>query len=226
MPDGVLRFVATDGHVLATADVRAPHSAHNIRPVILSRTFVADVLKATRKGQHAFKHVRLAIGSTRASLTDWEGNVIEGGLIDGTFPDYERVIPRGDSALGTATLGREAFMQAVAAVTAFGQVSGERWPDGPALRFAFTPEKLSVSAAMEGSGSACRGSASVVVDVAASTMPAPREIGFRGSQVLDILKSLQGRQVRFDLFDMTGPNNFVGDRADGSALHVIMPVKL
>lgn len=224
MRDNALRFVATDGPVLAAADVRAP-GAQPAGPAILPSTFVADIIKAMRKGRDAFKQVRLAIGPTRASLTDWEGSVIEGALIDGVFPDYERVIPQGQPQHGAATVAREPLIQAVAAVTAFGKVSAERWPDGPALRFAFTTDKLTVSATTEGSASACRGVASISLDIA-STMPAPREIGFRGSQVLDILKSLQGRHVRFDLFAMDGPNTFVGDRADGNALHVIMPVKL
>jgi DNA polymerase III sliding clamp (beta) subunit (PCNA family) len=88
------------------------------------------------------------------------------------------------------------------------------------LPFAFAGDHLTLSAAMD------RGSASAVVDVAATTMTEPRDIGFYGPQVLDILNSLQGQHVRFDFFDVGGPNNFVGDRADGHALHVIMPVRL
>jgi hypothetical protein len=44
--------------------------------------------------------------------------------------------------------------------------------------------------------------------------------------ILDILNSLQGQHVRFELFDTGGPNSFLGDNADGSALHVIMPVRV
>jgi DNA polymerase III subunit beta len=224
--DGTLPFVATDGHRLATADIRAPEGAHNIGPAILSREFVTDVIKATNKTRDAFKQVRLAIGASRGKLTDWAGNVIDGALVDGTFPDYERVIPRGEPQHGAATLAREPFMQAVAAATAFAKASGTKWPVSPTLRFAFTIDKLTVSAAMERSCSGCRGSASMVVDLAASTIREPRDIGFYGPQVLDILRSLQGQHVRFDLFDVGGPNNFAGDHTDGNALHVIMPVRV
>src|SRR2546423_1181904 len=88
----VLRFVATDGHRLAMVELPAPEGADGICPAILSCAFTADAMKATRKTRDAFRHVRLAIGLSHASLTDWNGNVIDGVLVDGTFPDYERVI--------------------------------------------------------------------------------------------------------------------------------------
>jgi DNA polymerase-3 subunit beta len=224
--EDVLRFVATDGHRLAMADIPAPQGVINLRPVVLSRTFVADAIKATNKTRDAYKHVRLAVGPNRATLTDWAGKVIEGALVDGTFPDYERVIPRGEPKHGAATVAREPFMRAVAAVTAFARASRVKWRLSPILRFAFASDKLTISTVIEGGGLACRGNASVAVDVAETTMAEPREIGFYGPQVLDILNSLRGGQVRFDLFEVAGPNNFVGDRADAHALHVIMPVRL
>jgi len=218
--DDVLRFVATDGHRLAIADIPAPQGAINIRPAILSRAFVLVAIKATNKTRDAFKRVRLAVGPNSATLTDWAGKAIDGPLVDGTFPDYEGVIPRGEPQHGAATIAREPFVQAVAAVTAFAKASGVKWRATPILRFAFAGDKLTVSGVIDG------GTASAAVDVAETTMREPREIGFYGPQVLDILNSLRGGHVRFDLFDVGGPNNFVGDRADGHALHVIMPVRL
>ena len=87
-------------------------------------------------------------------------------------------------------------------------------------------DKLTISRDIVGDSSLCRGSASMSVEIVATTMKEPREIGFYGPQILDILKSLRGRQVRVDLFDVGGPNNFVGDRIDSHALNVIMTVRL
>ena len=221
--DNLLRFVATDGHRLAVADIPAPQGTHNIRAVILSRAFVTDAIRATNKPRDAHKQVCLALGPNDSFLTPWDGWVIEGALVHGTFPDYERVIPLGEPQHGRATLSREPFMQAVAAATAFAEGAAIK---DPALRFAFAGGSLTVSTVIEGCGSDCRGSASAVVGLSATTMPAPRDIGFRGAQVLDILRSLRGQHVRFDFFDMDGPNNFAGDPADGGALHVIMPVRV
>jgi DNA polymerase-3 subunit beta len=223
---GALRFVATDGHRLATADIGTAEGAETIRPVILSRPFVVEALKGTGKRRDAFRHVRLAIGADYARLTYWDGSPSDGPLVDGTFPEYERVIPRGEPQHGTATIGRKPLMRAVAGLTEFAKASGRKWPASPILRFAFAADKLTLSTAMEVSDGACRGSASVDVDVAASTMTEPDTIGFYGPHILDILNSLQGQHVRFEFFDTGGPNKFVGDNTDGSALHVIMPVRV
>src|SRR5438477_4414956 len=70
--DNVLRFVATDGHRLALADIPAPQGAERVCPVILSRAFVTDAIKATNKRRDAFRPVRLAIDPNHARLTDWD----------------------------------------------------------------------------------------------------------------------------------------------------------
>jgi DNA polymerase-3 subunit beta len=219
----VLRFVATDGHRLAQADISTPQGADGLVPVILSQDFVADAIKATNKRRDAFRQVHLAIGPNHVRLTDCEGNVIDGELIDGTFPDYARVVPCGEPQHGTVTLAREPFMRAVGAATAFTEASEAK---RPALRFAFAGDKLNISAAIEGTVSDYRGSASVSVDIAATTVTNAPVVGFFGPYILDILRSLKGRHVRFDFFDVGGPNNFAGDEADNGALHVIMPVRV
>ena len=58
---GALRFVATDGHHLATADIGAAEGAETMRPVILSRAFVTEAIKGTSKRQDAFKPVYLSM---------------------------------------------------------------------------------------------------------------------------------------------------------------------
>jgi DNA polymerase-3 subunit beta len=223
---GALRFVATESHRLATADIGTAEGAETIRPVILSRTFVTEAIKGTSKRQDAFKPVHLSLHVDHAQLTYCDGTAIDGPFVDGTFPDYERVIPRGEPQHGTATIARDSLMRAVAGLTEFAKASGRKWPASPILRFAFSPDKLTLSTAMEDSGAACRGSASVDVDVATSTMNEPGIVGFYGPHMLDILNSLQGQHVRFEFFDTGGPNRFVGDNSDGSALHVIMPVRV
>jgi DNA polymerase-3 subunit beta len=140
-------------------------------------------------------------------------------LVDGTFPEYERVIPRGEPQHGSATIAREPLTRAVTGLTEFAKASGRKWPASPILRF-----ELTLSTTMEVPEGACRGSASVDVNVATSTMNEP--VGFYGPHILDILNSLQRQHVRFQFFDIGGPNRFVGDNSDGSALQVIMPVRV
>lgn len=219
--EGMLRFVATNGHLLSLVDIPAPDGAIKLCPAILASYFVTRAIKATNRTRDAFEHVRLAVSPTRVTLTDWAGNAIDGTLIDGTFPHYENVIPRGEPQHGSATLAREAFMRAVTAVTAFVKASETRWHLGPVVRFTFAGDKLTISGVIEDCGSA-----SVTVDLAETTMREPPEIGFHGPQILDILNALRGKLVRFNFFDVSGPNSFVGDRADSLALHVIMPKRI
>src|SRR6516164_4435438 len=202
---GALRFVATDGHRLATADIGTAEGAETIRPVILSRTFVTEAIKGTSKRQDAVKPIHLSIQVDHAQLTYWDGTAIDGPFVDGTFPDYERVIPRGEPQHGTATIGREPLMRAVTGLTEFAKASGRKWPVNPILRFAFAADKLTLSTALEVSDGTCRGSASVDVDVAASTMTEPDTIGFYGPHILDILNSLQGQHVRYEFYDTDAP---------------------
>src|SRR5215831_11463838 len=114
---GALRFVATDGNRLATADIGTAEGAETIRPVILSRPFVVEVTRGTSKRRDAFRQVRLAIGADYAHLAYWDGSASDGPLVDGTFPDYERVIPHGEPQHGSATIARDPFMRAVAGLT-------------------------------------------------------------------------------------------------------------
>ena len=125
---GALRFVATDGNRLATADIGTAEGSETIRPVILSRAFVTEAIKGTSKRRDAFRHVRLAIGADYARLSYWDGTASDGPLVDGTFPEYERVIPRGEPQHGTATIVREPFLRAVAGLTEFAKASGRKWP--------------------------------------------------------------------------------------------------
>jgi hypothetical protein len=112
-------------------------------------------------------------------------------------------MPRGN-AVFTATIAREPLMRAVAGLTEFAKASGRRWPASPILRFAFAADKLTLSAVMEDSGAACRGSASADLSIAASTMTEPGSIGFYGPHMLDILNSLQGQHVRFEFLTQAG----------------------
>jgi hypothetical protein len=166
-------FVATDGNRLATADIGAAEGAESIRPVILSRPFVVEATRGTSKRGDAFKAVRLAIGADYARLSYWDGSASDGPLVDGTFPEYERVIPSGEPQHGAATIARDPLMRAVAGLTEFAKASGRKWPASPILRFAFAADKLTLSTAMEVPDGTCRGSASVDVSVAATTMNEP-----------------------------------------------------
>jgi hypothetical protein len=78
--------------------------------------------------------------------------------------------PSSEPQHGTATIAREPFLKAVAAATAFTQAAGD---NRAALRFAFAGDAPTISAAFDACGSTCHGSATITVNIVASTMADP-----------------------------------------------------
>ncbi len=95
----MLRAVATDGHRLARVDIRTPDGAIGMPGVIVPRKAVSEVQKLIEdpEGQ-----VRVEISAAKARFTFGDPSasagqvVLTSKLIDGTFPDYVRVIPSGN----------------------------------------------------------------------------------------------------------------------------------
>ena len=88
----LLRAVATDGHRLARVETPAPAGASGMPGVIVPRKAVAEIQKLL-EGADGEVEVQLSATKIKVSIGDV---VLTSKLIDGTFPDYERVIPRGN----------------------------------------------------------------------------------------------------------------------------------
>src|ERR1700723_3132848 len=88
----VLRAVATDGHRLARVEMPAPAGAKGIPGIILPRKTVTEVRKLIEESQG---DIEIALSEAKVRFT-FDGVVLTSKLIDGTFPDYERVIPSGN----------------------------------------------------------------------------------------------------------------------------------
>lgn len=108
-----LRAVATDGHRMARAEVEAPTGAAGMPGIIVPKKTVAEVQKLL---EGAEGDVRVEVSDTKIRFTQG-GVVLLSKLIEGTFPDYERVTPKNnDKAMnvdraafalqGVATAGR------------------------------------------------------------------------------------------------------------------------
>jgi DNA polymerase-3 subunit beta len=89
----VLRAVATDGHRLARVEMPLPKGAEGMPGVIVPRKTVGEVQQADRGGRRS---VDIALSDRPRSASPLGDVVLTSKLIDGTFPDYERVIPTGN----------------------------------------------------------------------------------------------------------------------------------
>jgi DNA polymerase-3 subunit beta len=204
----VLRAVATDGHRLARVEEPLPEGAGSMPGVIVPRKTVAELRKLL---DEASGDVECALSDTRIQFT--VGNVtLTSKLIDGTFPEYERVIPRDNEKI--LRVGKKDFAEAVGRVAA---ISSER---SRPVKMSLARDLLVLSAA-----SPEQGTASEELDGDRVKYDAgPLEIGFQARYLNDITDQIGG-EVEFLFSDGSAPT-VVRDAADPSALYVLMPMRV
>ena len=201
-----LRAVATDGHRLARAEIDAPAGTEDMPGVILPRKTVSELFKLVDDPDVA---VTTELSDTKVRFTI--GNVVlTSKLIDGTFPDYQRVIPSGNDKL--LVIDRQDFERAVDRVST---VSSER---GRAVKLSISDGLVVLTVNNPDSGSATE-------EVAAEYSSDPIEIGFNAKYLLDIASQLTSTEARFMLADSGSPT-VIQDAADENALYVLMPMRV
>ena len=202
----ILRAVATDGHRLARVDVPAPQGAEAIPGVIVPRKAVAEIQKLVEDGAET---VMVELSAAKIRLT-FGGVVLTSKLIDGTFPDYQRVIPSGNDK--TMIVERQDFTKAVDRVST---ISSDR---GRAVKLALADGKLTLSVNNPDSGSATE---EIEVDYDSTAL----DIGFNARYLLDIAAQLDGDTAVFKMADPGSPT-LIQDREGAPALYVLMPMRV
>jgi DNA polymerase-3 subunit beta len=202
----MLRAVATDGHRLARVEIPSPAGAAGMPGVIVPRKAVAEVQKLI---EDASADVTIEMSSTKARFT-FGDVVLTSKLIDGTFPDYARVIPSGNDK--RLIVEREPFARAVDRVST---ISSER---GRAVKLSLADGKLTLSVTNPDSGSATE---ELEVDYDSG----PLDIGFNAKYLLDITSQLDSDTALFKLADSGSPT-VVQDRDGSAALYVLMPMRV
>ena len=201
-----LRAVATDGHRLARAELDAPSGVEGMPGIIIPRKTVAELQKLVDDPDIA---VTVELSETKIRFTI--GSVVlTSKLIDGTFPDYQRVIPSGNDK--KLTIDRQSFASAVDRVST---ISSER---GRAVKLTIADGQLTLTVNNPDSGSATD-------ELAADYDSDPIEIGFNAKYLLDITAQLTGSEAIFMLADAGSPT-LVRDTGDENALYVLMPMRV
>ncbi|HTO31146.1 MAG TPA: DNA polymerase III subunit beta [Pararhizobium sp.] len=201
-----LRAVATDGHRLARADLEAPSGSEGMPGIIIPRKTVSELQKLVDNPEVVVTvevsdaKIRLTIGSI----------VMTSKLIDGTFPDYQRVIPANNDK--ELKIDCQSFAQAVDRVST---ISSER---GRAVKLALNDGQLTLTVNNPDSGSATE-------ELAVGYDSDPLEIGFNAKYLLDITAQLSGTDAVFMLADAGSPT-LVRDMAGDDALYVLMPMRV
>jgi DNA polymerase-3 subunit beta len=214
----MLRAVATDGHRLARVEIPAPQGADGMPGVIVPRKAVAEVQKLV---EDAGREVRVEISPAKVRFTfggaETEDQRREPGqivliskLIDGTFPDYARVIPPGNDK--RLIVERDPFRVAIDRVAT---ISSDR---GRAVKLALADGKLTLSVTNPDLGSA-------VEELDADYDSSPLEIGFNARYLLDITEQLDSDTMLLKLADPGSPT-LLQDRDGAAALYVLMPMRV
>jgi DNA polymerase-3 subunit beta len=136
--------------------------------------------------------------------------VLTSKLIDGTFPDYTRVIPNGNDK--KLTVPAKDFAEAVDRVST---ISSEK---SRAVKLNLERERLILSVTSPENGSASE-------EIAVNYNGAAIEIGFNARYLLDITGQIDGEDARIELADSASPT-VVRDSGDENSLYVLMPMRV
>ena len=202
----VLRAVATDGHRLARAEIPLPEGAAGMPGVIVPRKTVGELRKLLDEAE---AEAEVAVSDSRIRFA-FHDTVLISKLIDGTFPDYERVIPTGNNKI--LAVDCRQFRDAVDRVST---ISSEK---SRAVKLSLGGDAMTLSATSADAGTATE-------EIEVRYEAEPMEIGFNARYLLDIAQQIEGETAEVALADPTAPT-LIRDVADASALYVLMPMRV
>jgi DNA polymerase-3 subunit beta len=201
-----LRAVATDGHRLAQYEIAIPSGAKGMPGIIVPRKTVGEVQRLIEDND-----AEIGIELSQAKIRFTIGDVVlTSKLIDGTFPDYARVIPLGNDK--ELKVDKNEFEHAVDRVST---VSSER---GRAVKLSLANSKLTLSVTNPDSGSATE-------EIEVEYESDPLDIGFNSRYLLDIASQIEGETALLKLSDPGSPT-LIQDKEAKGALYVLMPMRV
>ena len=204
--DDQLKAAATDGHRLARVVLPKPDGADGMPDVIIPRKCVAELRKLLEELEGT---VELSLSPTKIRFG--LGNaVLTSKLIDGTFPDYNRVIPTGNDKL--LKLDPKTFSAGVDRVST---IASEKTR---AVKMSLDRDKVTLSVTSPESGTATE---ELPADYGADGL----EIGFNAKYLLDILGEIEGDTVEVHLADAAAPT-LLRENDKSNALYVLMPMRV
>ena len=202
----VLRCVATDGHRLARIDAELPQGAEEMPGVIVPRKTVGELRKLLDDDD-----MMIAVSVSETKIRFATPNItLTSKVIDGTFPDYTRVIPQGNTR--KMEVDAAEFAKAVDRVAT---VSSER---SRAVKLSLDEDRLILSVNAPDSGAAEE-------ELAVAYDDERLEIGFNAKYLLEIASQVDRENAVF-LFNSAGDPTLMREGNDQSAVYVVMPMRV
>ena len=203
----VLRAVATDGHRMARAEVDAPEGSSGMPGIIIPKKTVGEVQKLL---EGADGDVAIEVSDTKIRFT-LGSVVLLSKLIEGTFPDYDRVTPKNNDK--QMNVDRVAFQTAVDRVSTIASDRG-----GKAVKLSMHDGQLELSVTNPDHGTATE-------ELPVEFEPENFEIGFNARYLLDIIGQIRSDNAVF-LFNDAGSPTLVREDGEAKALYVLMPMRV
>ncbi len=204
-----LRAVATDGHRLAQYDVPLPQGAEEITGIIIPKKTIFELRKVL---DDANGDVNISLNENKIKFSFNHLKIIS-KVIDGTFPDYTKVIPQNnDKKFKTNNSELKNAIDRVSAVAANEEAKSK------AIKLSLDQNKLNLSVESQS-----RGSANEVIDINYNGDKV--EIGFNSKYIIDICNEVDGDEVDISLLDSISPA-IILDKTDENLFFVLMPMRI
>ena len=205
--EGLLRAAATDGHRLARYTLPRPGGAEQMPDVIIPRKCVSELYKLLQEAGDGRVEIDLSPSKIRFTLGS---AVLTSKLIDGTFPDYTRVIPTANDKL--LTVDPKSLREGVDRVATIATDKTR------AVKMQLDADKVTLSVTSPENGTAAE-------DVSGNYGSAPIEIGFNARYLLDIIDQVDGDSMEMHLADAAAPT-LIRENEKSPALYVLMPMRV
>jgi DNA polymerase-3 subunit beta len=204
--DDVMKAAATDGHRLARVTVARPDGAEGMPDIIIPRKCIGELRKLLDEVEGS---VEVSLSATKIRFVLGHA-VLVSKLIDGTFPDYSRVIPTGNDKV--LKIDPKSFMQGVDRVAT---IASEKTR---AVKMALDRDKITLSVTSPENGTAAE-------EVPGEYTSLGFEIGFNAKYLMDILAQIEGDSVEVHLADAAAPT-LLRENDKAAALYVLMPMRV
>jgi DNA polymerase III subunit beta len=206
----LLKAAATDGHRLARFTLPRPEGAAGMPDVIVPRKAVGELRKLLDEALDSNVLIDLSASKIRFTLGGEGGVVLTSKLIDGTFPDYSRVIPTANDKL--LKVDPKLFFSGVDRVAT---IATEKTR---AVKIGLDNDRVTLSVTSPDNGTAAE---ELMADYKAEGL----EIGFNANYLKDILGQIDSDTVELHLADAGAPT-LIRENESARALYVLMPMRV
>lgn len=203
-----IHAVATDGHRLSKRSAPTPYGQRFESPcsVIVPRKTVLELSRLLKEQEG---EIKILVGANSIEFS-WTQTRLVSKLIDGRFPDYERVIPRDNDHV--ATFERETFKAALQRVSI---LSNEKFKG---VRLSIQPDVMALVTNNPEHDEAVE---ELPIDYQGEKI----DIGFNLNYLFDVINAVSGERLQLTFKNSTA-SALLTDPEVPDALHVVMPMRL